>query len=98
MGTSLAKSIVAAVLMVMLGGPAMASTGLPTKPVAAQQTTTQVAAAPARTVNAAADASRYAAREQRAQKLEHFKGGAAIYIGASAIALAALIVLLLVLI
>jgi hypothetical protein len=99
MGTSLAKSIAAAALMVMLGGPAMASGGLPVSPVAAEtQKAGTVATSPARTVTTTADASRYAQREQNAQKLGNFKGGAAIYIGASAIALAALIVLLLVLI
>jgi hypothetical protein len=96
MGTSLAKSIVAAVLTVMLGGPAMATNALPEQPAAVHQTTTAKVAT-AQTVTTS-DASRYAARQQSAQKLEHFKGGAAIYIGVSAIALAALIVLLLVLI
>jgi hypothetical protein len=99
MGTSLAKSIVAAVVMVMLGGPAMASAGLPARPaVVAQTGATPAATSPVRTETGATEASRYAAREQKAQKLENFKGGAAIYIGASAVALAALIVLLLVLI
>jgi len=47
---------------------------------------------------AADDTARYAARETKAQNLEQFKGGAALYIGGTALAVALVVVLLVLLI
>jgi hypothetical protein len=99
MGATAVKSIVAALLAVVLGGPAFASAGSASRTPPAlteRASASTVAAGPGR-VAVKADASRYAAREQSAQGLDTFKGGSYVYIGGSAIALALLIVLLVVL-
>ena len=97
MGTTAVRTFVAAVLTVMLGGPAFASSStVPAPQAMTERASTTVATAPSREM-AKADASRYAAREQSAQGLDTFKGGSYVYIGGSAIALALLIVLLVIL-
>jgi hypothetical protein len=90
-----AKTIVTALLTVILGGPAFASAGMAaeTRPAVVEPVTST---APARKVTAE-DASRYAARETAAPGLERYRGGSYVYIGGSAIAVALLIVLLVVL-
>jgi hypothetical protein len=87
------------VVAVMMSGPAIAAAGLPTaRPVAAQ-----TSSAPARvetsTTSTTTDSQSYAEREKQAAGLENFQGGAAasIYLGGSALALALLLVILLVL-
>jgi hypothetical protein len=93
---TLFKPFVAAVLVTVLGGPALAA-ARPQPPVAAERAAaTQVAQ---QTRKAAADdTARYAARETKAQNLEQFKGGAALYIGGTALAVALVVVLLVLLI
>ncbi len=93
---TLFKPFVAAVLVTVLGGPALAE-ARPQPPVAAEQAAATESAQPARK-QTADDAARYAARETKAQNLEQFKGGAAIYIGGTALAVALVIVLLVLLI
>jgi hypothetical protein len=87
------------VFAVMLSGPAFGAAGLPvaTRPVAAQ-----TSSAPARvetSTTTTADTQSYAQREKQAAGLENFQGGASasIYLGGSALALALLLVILLVL-
>jgi hypothetical protein len=93
---TLLKPIVTAVLVAVLGGPALAAA----RPVAGVEQPVAAEVAPAAKKPAAtkdADAARYAARETKAQNLEQFKGGALnVYIGGTALAIAAFIVLLLV--
>jgi hypothetical protein len=89
------------VVAVMMSGPAFAAGGLPASARVAQ--TSSAPAQVARTASAPAarttsDAQSYAARETQSAGLEQWKGGAAgIYIGGSALALALLLVILLVL-
>jgi uncharacterized membrane protein len=91
---TLLKPIVTAVLVAVLGGPALAA-ARPERPVAAQ--VEQQAPAARKPAAQTAEAARYAARETKAQNLEQFKGGALnVYIGGTALAIAAFIVLLLV--
>jgi hypothetical protein len=91
---TLLKPIVTAVLVAVLGGPALAA-ARPERPVPAE--TAQAAKKPAAATTA--DAARYAQRETKTpQQMEQFKGGALnIYIGGTALAIAAFIVILLVL-
>jgi hypothetical protein len=85
------------VVAVMMSGPAFAATGLPTARPAAAQTTSAPARVETSTTSTSTDTQSYAEREQQAAGLENFQGGASIYIGGSAIALALLLVILLVL-
>jgi hypothetical protein len=82
------------VLVAVLGGPALAAA----RPVAGVERPVAAEVAPAAKKPAASqEAARYAARETKAQNLEQFKGGALnVYIGGTALAIAAFIVLLLV--
>jgi hypothetical protein len=91
------KPIVTAVMVMVLGGTGFAA-ATPAQPTAVEQRTAATAVAPTRA--STQDTARYAARETKAQNLEQFKGGGglSIYIGGTALAVAALIVLLLVLI
>jgi hypothetical protein len=94
---TLMKSIVTGALVVVLGGPALAAAG--PRPVVERPVAAEKVATPTRAPAKDSDAARYAEREKQSQSLETFKGGAGlnIYIGGTALAVAALIVLVLVL-
>jgi hypothetical protein len=95
---TLMRPFVTAVLVAVLGGPALAaaSPASAERPVAAQVAPADAGKKPA---PPASDAARYATRETKAQNLGQFKGGAGlnIYIGGTALAIALFVVLLLVL-
>jgi hypothetical protein len=88
------------VAAIMLSGPAFAASGLPA-PARTVQTAPAAREVAAGTVaTTTADTQSYAAREKQAVGLENWQGGAAgasIYLGGSALALALLLVILLVL-
>ncbi len=87
------------VVAVMMSGPAFAAAGLPA-PARPAPTATAPRAAEVSTVAAtSSDVQSYAAREKKAAGLEQWQGGAgaSIYLGGSALALALLLVILLVL-
>ena len=103
MSTTFLRWIGPAVVTVMLSGPAFAAAGLPESAVpitapapAAVEKAKPAKATPARTTK---PSTNYAQREQQSQGLEKFKGGegAGLYISGSALAVALLIVLLIVL-
>jgi hypothetical protein len=98
----IARSIAIASLAIFLSGPALAASALPAP------ATSQVAVpgnrAPAAATSTAASTNTsetqgYAARENKAQGLEQFRGGAdGIYIGSGVLVVVLLVVLILVLI
>jgi hypothetical protein len=92
--------IVPAIISITLSGPALAAASLPAQGSArapATATTPSPTPAPAATAPASSDVATYAQREQAAQELEKFRGGAGIYIGGSAVVLVLLIILLVIL-
>src|SRR3954447_6877930 len=95
--TSLGKYIATALMVVILGGPAVASAGVTGKPVATQAETSRSATNPGNEPPIT-DAEQYAQRESQAKNLERFKGGGAgVYIGGSTLAIVLLIVLIVIL-
>jgi hypothetical protein len=85
------------VVAVMMSGPAFAAAGLQTTRPVPAQTTSAPARVETSTTSTATESQSYAEREKQATGLENFQGGASIVIGGSAIALALLLVILLVL-
>ena len=97
--------IAPAIISVTLAGPAFAAASLPgqgpARPVASQSapaSTTPAAPSAAPAAASSSDAASYAQREKQSQGLENFRGGATLVIGGSALVLALLIILILVLI
>lgn len=91
----LGKWIATALMMVILGGPAVASAGMTTReaPAEISRSATKPGDEPPVT-----DAEQYSQRENQSKNLERFKGGGAgIYIGGSTIAVVALVILLIIL-
>jgi hypothetical protein len=86
------------VVAVLMSGPAFAAAGLPTPARPAPAATARVADT-TQVATSTPDAQSYAAREKQAAGLEQWQGGAgaSIYLGGSALALALLLVILLVL-
>jgi hypothetical protein len=87
------------VVAVLMSGPAFAAAGLPAPARPAPAATARVADT-TQVATSTPDAQSYAAREKQAAGLEQWQGGAAgasIYLGGSALALALLLVILLVL-
>jgi hypothetical protein len=95
---TLLKPFVTAVLMTVLGSSGMAVASPQPAPAIERPLAAEVAK-PVKAAAPSVEAARYAARETKSQNLEQFKGGAGlnIYIGGTALAIAAFIVLLLVL-
>jgi hypothetical protein len=98
----IARSIAIASLAVFLSGPAFAASVAPA--TVANQVVVPVSRAPASATSTAAatnasETQGYAARENKAQGLEKFRGGAdGVYIGSGVLVVVLLVVLILVLI
>ena len=92
MKLAMLRWVVPVVVTIFVSGPAFAAAGLQTGPAASRPVPTAPAApAPTSVAQAAAPGQiqSYAEREQQAGGLEKFKGGVGVYIGGSALVIAA---------
>jgi len=95
--TALAKSVGIAVLTVLMSGPALAATGLPSASPVARQSSVPETTTPAAPRSNAGD---YAARERNAKALESFEGGSegGVYIGGGAVTVVLVVLLVILLV